>query len=68
MPGCSEYYKDEGDEINKCDAVPNACQRQQATIEFERFNLGTCSIKGYESCNGHTAHADEKEETSPADN
>jgi len=59
MAGGSRDYEDEGDERNKCDAILTPSQQQQAVSEFERFDLGTSDVDGYNVNAGNDADADE---------
>jgi len=67
MPGGCEDYDDEGDEINKSDAIPTAHRRQRAATELEWFDLGTSDVDGYEGDDDDDPDADEEEEVSQAD-
>jgi hypothetical protein len=67
IPGFCKDYDDEGDQIDKSDAIPTARWRRQATSELERFDLGTSEVDGYEGHDGDDADADAEEEASQAD-
>jgi hypothetical protein len=66
MPGGCEADDDEGDEINKSDAIPTTTRRRRATTEIERFHLGTGDVDVYEGADGDDADADEEKESSQA--
>jgi hypothetical protein len=67
MPGGCKDYDDEGDKIDKYDAIPTASRRRQAATELERFDLGTSDVDGYEGDNSDDADANKEEEASQAD-
>jgi hypothetical protein len=66
MPWCCEDYDDEGDKIEHRDAIPTTSRQRRATTVFERFDLGTWDVDGYEGENGDDADPDEEEEASQA--
>ena len=66
MPGGCEDYDDEGDEIDKSDAIPTASARWWAATGLERFDLGTSDVDGYEEDDDDDADADEEEAPSQA--
>jgi len=65
MPGSSNDYDDEGDEIDESDAIPTASWQRRAAFELERFQLGTSDVDGYEG--DDDAVVDAEEEASQAD-
>jgi len=67
MPGGSDDYDDEGDEIDESDAIPTTSRRRRAATALERFDLGTSHGDGYEGDDCEDADADEEEEASQAD-
>jgi hypothetical protein len=67
MPGDSENYEHEGDEIDKCDTIPTVSQQARAATKRKRLNSGTSDIDLYEGGDGDDVDADDEEETSPAD-
>jgi len=67
MPGGSDNYNDEGDEIDESDAIPTTSWRLWAATELYRFDLGTCDVDRYEGNDGDDADEDEEEEASQAD-
>jgi len=67
IPGGSDNYDAEGDEIVQSDAIPTASRWRWATTKFERFDLGTSDVDRYEGDDGNIADDDEEEETSQAD-
>jgi len=66
MPGGSRDYKDEGDESDKCNAIPTASRPWRPVTELKRFDLATSDVDGYEGNDGDDADADEEEEASLA--
>jgi hypothetical protein len=67
MPGGCEDYNDEGDKIDKSDAIPTASRRQRFATELEKFDLETSDVDGYEANDGDDADAHVEEEASQAD-
>jgi hypothetical protein len=67
MPGDSEDYDDEGDEIAKSNAIPIDSRQRQAATELEMFNLRTSNVYWYEGDTGDNAEADKEKEASQAD-
>jgi len=67
MPGCIEEYEDDGDDINKGDAIPTASQWWCAATEFVRFDLRNSYVAWYEGNDGDDADVDEEEDVSQAD-
>jgi hypothetical protein len=65
MRGGSGDYKVEGANNDNLHAIATTSQRQQATIELERFNLRTTDGDGYESAVDDDTDADGKEVTLP---
>jgi len=57
---------DLGDEGDKSDAIPTASRWQRAATELERFDLQTSDVDRYEGEDADDADADEKEESSQA--
>ena len=68
MPGGTGDYQDEGDESDEHHAIRTASRQRRPTTEFERFDLGTSDVDGYEGEDGDDADADadEEEEASQA--
>jgi hypothetical protein len=67
MPeGCKDY-DDEGETLDKRDAIPTGSWRRLAATQLARFDHGTSDKDGYEGDNGDDANADEEEEASQAD-
>jgi len=58
MPGGSGENEDEDDEEDERDAIPTAIQRQQPATEFERIDLGTSDVDGYEGEDGDDPDVD----------
>ena len=48
MPGGSDDYDNESDEIEESDAIPTASQRRRATAALARLDLGTNDAGRYE--------------------
>jgi hypothetical protein len=67
MPGGSEVYDDESDEIYKSNTIPTASRGRWAATEVERFHLGISVVHGYVGDDDDYADADEEEEASQAD-
>ena len=67
MPGDSDDYDDEGDEINYSDAIPTASRRRRAATWLERFDLATSDVDGKEGHDSDDADENEDEEASQAD-
>jgi hypothetical protein len=67
MPGDCEDYDDEGDEIDKSDAIPIDSRQRRAATELEMFDLRTSNVDWYEGDNGDNAEADKEKEASQAD-
>jgi len=66
MPGGSDNYVDEDDELDKSDAIPTASRLRRAATQLERFDLGTSDVDGYEGDDGDDAYEDDEEEASQA--
>jgi hypothetical protein len=67
MPGGSEDYDNEADQIDKRDAIPTASWRRRAATELERFELGTGDGDGYQGEDGDDPDPDEEDKASQAD-
>jgi hypothetical protein len=67
MPGGCEEYDDEGDQIDKSDAIPTTSQRRRAATELKMFDLETRDVHMYMGDNGDDADAEVEEEVSQAD-
>ena len=65
--GGSDDCDDEGDEIDKSDAIPTTSQRRWAATELDRFDLETSDVDGYERDDGNDADADQGKQASQAD-
>jgi hypothetical protein len=69
MPVGSGDYEDQPDESDEHDANLTASQGRRPATEFQRLDLGTSAVDGYESQDGDDADADadEKDEALHAD-
>jgi len=65
-PWRRKEYKDEGDEINGSHAIPTTSRLRWATIELERFVLGTSEVDGYKGDDGDDATQNKGEAVSQA--
>ena len=46
MPGSNDDHDDDCDEIDETDGIPPSSRQRWATIELERFDLGTSDVNG----------------------
>jgi len=67
MPGGSDDYNYEGDEVDVSSAIPTASHRRRATTVLQRFDLGTSDVDGYQGDHGDRLDEDADEEASQAD-
>jgi len=67
MPGGRHDYDDEGDEIDKRDAIPTASCGWRAAIELEMIELETSDVDRYEGDDGDNTDVDVEEDAPQAD-
>jgi len=66
MPGGCGEYEDEGDESDDRDAIQSACWWQRPAKQYERIDLGTSDVDGYEGEDGDDADVDKEEDAAQA--